>query len=434
VRLAVRLPDTTSAWQLAVQPLLGASSGPAARVPLFTPGLYLRADGQPRLFRAATPALQPQPLSAYLPQIGPLSGLPLPDTPSDAPLRIVANDDPASRASFPYRLAIDGAALDFSGGEPIRAAVWGASETLLARAEANGATPWGIVQLQQAISRLLPQTFAETLLYAYGLSPTTGTADLRPGMVLRVAAGDFELMPSNRPPAWAQGYAGGAVADYEIADYLDATPRPADAPWLLGFDAYLSWLCANGALTVPPPQLDSTLQSGAADAADLYWPLFRQPFYRLFTPVELQSATPPAVAQTRQQFTLAAAATHRLISGAGPVSSPGVAVAYFRGRAVVRLLIGVVVDGETRLVPIGTTVGNLLDRLARRPPRATTALRGLALERGNGPVVLDPSRYAAGDGLPVALAYGGLATFDRRDALSLPLLHGDRLTLGEAAR
>jgi hypothetical protein len=434
LRLAVRLPDTTSAWQLAVQPLLGAGSGPPARVPLFAPGLYLRSDGQPRLFRAASPALAPQALSAYLPQIGPLSGLPLPAAPSDAPLRIVANDDSATSAVFPYRLLIGGAALDFSSGESIRAAVWSASEALLASAEDGGATPWGIVQLQQAISRLLPQTFAETLLYAYGLSPTTGTADLRPGMVLRVVASDFALMPSNRPPAWAQGYAGGAAADYELADYLDVTPRPADAPWLLGFDGYLSWLCANGALTVPAPQSENALQSGAADAADLYWPLFRQPFYRLFAPVELQSATPPAVAQTRQQFTLAAAATHRLISGARAAASPGVAVAYFRGRAVVRLMIRVVVDGETQLVPVGTTVGNLLDRFARRPPRAATALRGLALERSSGPVVLDPSAYAVGGGLPVALGYGGLATFDRRDALSLPLLHGDRLTLGEAAR
>ncbi len=172
LRLAVRLPDTTSAWQLAVQPLLGASSRPPAHAPLFAPGLYLRSDGQPRVFRAATPALQPQATSAYLPEIGPLTSLPLPDAPADAPLRIVANDDGASRAAFPYRLAIGGAALDFSSGEPIRAAVWSASETLLARAEAAGATPWGIVQLQQAISRLLPQTFAETLLYAYGLSPS----------------------------------------------------------------------------------------------------------------------------------------------------------------------------------------------------------------------------------------------------------------------
>ncbi len=85
-------------------------------------------------------------------------------------------------------------------------------------------------------------------------------------------------------------------------------------------------------------------------------------------------------------------------------------------------------------MPIGTTVGNVLDRFARRPPRAATALRGLALERSNGPLVLDPAAYAAGGGMPVALGYGGLATFDRRDALSLPLLHGDRLTLGEAAR
>lgn len=445
LRFPVNLPDTTSDWQVAVHARVGdAGGGPAASAPLFSRGLYLRTDGQPRLFHAGSLARVPVALTAYLPEIGPLTRLPIPDPlppPATPPFAIVANVDPRSRTAFPYCLQIAGAALDFSSGAAIRADVRSAYDALLTLAEQRGATPWGIVQLQQVIARLLPQTFAETLLYAYGLTPSGASADLRPGLVLRVASAAFDLMPSNRPPAWSSGYAAGATADYEIGDYLDAAPQPANATWLLGFDAFLSWLTANGALTVPSPQSGSGgvasaadfAQSGAADAADLYYPSFRQPFYRLFVPSQLQAATPPAVALTARQFTLAAAATHALIAGAGPAPSPGVAVAYFRGRTVVKLAVRVVVDGEQQLVPVGTTVGNVLDRFGRRPPRAATALRGLRLERSLGPAVLDPAAYDAGASAPVRLDFDGLATFDRRDALSLPLLHGDRLTLGEAA-
>lgn len=432
VRFPVTLPDTTSDWQLVLQATRGASTGPPVARPLFSPAVYLRADGQPRVFRAATLALTPAATVAYLPEIGPLSGLPIPPDSGGKPaLQITANTDSASSAAFPYLLTIGGAALDFSSAPSVRPDVWSACTTLLTQAESGGASPWGIVQLQQVISRLMPQTFAETLLYAYGLSPTGGSADMRPGLVLRVASSAFDLMPSNRPPAYASGYADGPSLDYEVGDYLDGAPQPADAAWLLGFDSFLSWLTANGAITVPVPESSGGVQSGGAEAADLYYPAFRQPFYRLFFPVQLQPATPPAEPQTSRQFTLAAAATYRAIAASGPTPSPGVAVAYFRGRSVLKLAIRITVNGAEQLVPVGTTVGNVLDRLARRPPRAATELLGLTLERGLGPAVLDPAHYDAGAYARVRLDYGGLLTFDQRDALSLPLLHGDRLTLGD---
>jgi hypothetical protein len=434
IRFPVTLPDTTSDWRFALQALRGQSTGPAVATPLFSAGIYLRSDGQPRVFRASTLALTPAATTAYLPEIGPLSGLPIPpDSGNGTPaLQITANTDPASSAAFPYLLTIGGAALTFDRTPvpAIRTDVQDAYTTLLTKAETGGATPWGIVQLQQVVSRLMPQTFAELLLYAYGLSPTGYSAELRPGLVLRVASSGFDLVPGSRPPAYASGYADGASLDYEVADYLDGASASDDAAWLLGFDSFLSWLTAGGAITVPAPESADGLQSGAAEAVDLYYPSFRQPFYRLFFPTQVQPTTPPAQSQTDRQFTLAAAATYGLISASGPAPSPGVAVAYFRGRSVLKLAIRVTVDGGEQLVPVGTTVGNVLDRLARRPPRAATELLGLTLERPLGPAVLDPARYDAAACERVRLDYGGLHTFDRRDALSLPLLHGDRLTLG----
>ena len=175
------------------------------------------------------------------------------------------------------------------------------------------------------------------------------------------------------------------------------------------------------------------MESGATEAADLFFPDFRQPFYRLFFPPSLQETTPPAQPLTAQQFTLAAAGTWPAISSANPWPSPaqGVKVAYFRGRAVVKLAIRVVVNGVEEVVPIGTTVGNVLDRLGRRPPSTSVGLRGVTLERSLGPAVFNPNvPYDAGDGLRVRLDWDQLLVFGAPyDATSLPHLHGDRLTI-----
>ncbi|MBO8186407.1 hypothetical protein [Streptomyces spirodelae] len=432
VRLPITLSDDTGDWQIALQVRRGYSTGPPVRQPLFSPGIYLRSDGQPRVCRASTPAVNPAPTTAYLPEIGPLNGLPIPPSKGgDKPaLHITANDDRVSSTAFPYVLTIGGEALGFPGSEPIRSGVWRAYTELLASAEQRGATPWGIVQLQQVLSRLMPQTFAETLLYAYGLSPTGSSADLRPGMVLRVGSAEFDLMPSGRTPAYASGYANGAGLDYEVADYLDGASQPGDAAWLLGFDSFLSWLTANGVITVSPPECADGQQSGAAEAADIYHPTFRQPFYRLFFPAQVQPTTPPADTRPQRHFTIAAAASYSAITNSEPVPGPGVAVAYFRGRSVLKLAIRVTIDGAQHVVPVGTTVGNILDRFGCRPPRAATELLGLTLERALGPSVLDPGGYNVAGHERVRLDYGGLKTFDQRDALSLPLLHGDRLSLG----
>src|SRR6185437_14897813 len=84
----------------------------------------------------------------------------------------------------------------------------------------------------------------------------------------------------------------------------------------------------------------------------------------------------------------AAAAKWHEIDAATAAPGGGVHVAYFRGRAVLRACIRVEVDGAGHVVPVGTTVGNLLDRVARRPPPAPLALRGVRLYRAPAPVLL----------------------------------------------
>jgi hypothetical protein len=424
-------------YAVSLQAQFGPSTGPTGTTaPLVEEALYVGApSGVPVVFRAGSLPLAPAAATVYLPSIGPLVNLPFSGSAAPSPPFVVAaNDDAGTKARYPYTLTIANGALAFTTSDAIRADVQKAYGELLAAASTNKATPWGIWVLQQAIARVMPQTFAETLFYAYGLLPTGQSADLRPGMILRVAYAAFDT-PATKPPVWSTGYAGAAAVDYELGDYFDSGGRT----WLVGFDAFVAWLASNSIVTVPDPQTmapppsgPAYSESGAAEAADLFFPDFRQPFYRLFFPSSLQPTTPPAQQLTAQQFTIAAAGTWPVISSAKAWPSQGVKVAYFRGRAVVKLAIRVVVNGVEEVVPIGTTVGNVLDRLGRRPPSTSVGLRGVTLERSLGPAVFDPSvPYDAGGGYRVRLDWDPLLVVGAPyDATSLPLLHGDRLTVG----
>ncbi len=431
VRLAVTpRPDPGKTWTVVVRALAGTSSGPRATAPLVTPGLLPALDAiedrpLPRLFRSSRLAATPQPVTAYLPQLG-LTAASVPaDPPAGAPFVLARN--PSSEA-FPYTLTIGGAALSFAAAD--RASVRSRYDALLKEAEAltPPITPRGVAILRDVIARLLPQTFAETLYYAYGLGNPGSAVDLRPGTILRVGSPPFQAIPGTKPPTYAQGYALGATTDFEIDDYGTGTS------WLTGFDAFLSWLVANENLIVRDPahSPDWSVVSGAADPADLYYPGLRRPFYRLFFPQYLQGLTEPAVSSLAQQFTLLGADTYTAISGATPGALPAtVRGAAFRGRSVLRVCIRVRVDDTDQVVPVGTTAGNVLDRLARRAPGTPPALRGVTLERALGAAVLDPAEYDAGANQPVRLGWRGTGFAPDGDVLSLPLLPGDRLRTGE---
>jgi hypothetical protein len=432
-RVAVTISDRTLSYEVVVQALRGTSSGPlSSPLALMAPGLFpLTTNGPPRLIPAASLALAPTATTIQLPPLGPapLTGTtkpiaPVPPDGGNPPFSLASTESTA----FPYALTIANGALAFD--DVPRTGVMWCYNALLTAAETQGASGAGINVLQQAIARAMPQTFDETLYYAYGLRAQTPWIDLRPGMVLRVAFTDYAAMPA-KAPDWSTGYGGGAVVDYAIDDFYGA----ADGVWQVGFDAFLSWLATSMLTTVSPPEPSGSgpglALSGGADAADLAFMGFRTPFHRLFFPRNLQKPSKPADSQPDHNFAIAATAKYGDLPST-PTPSGTVNVAHFRGRAVLRPCIRVWLDGAERVVPVGTTVGNLLDGLGRRPPVTGVHLEGISLRRSRGPVVLDAAEpYVVGADVPVRLDWGALGTFGiLRDALSLPLLHGDRITLG----
>lgn len=374
------------------------------------------------------------PLTLYLPQIGKtgnLTGLPI----SQGPFTLAA----AENTAYPYSLTIASSGADSPwtfGTEPIRTALLQAYVAFLKALEAAGAAPWGILALQDALARAMPQTFEETLYYGFGLSfpspdtgATLGSVDLRPGMILRVAASPYQAVSqSSSALRWSNGYVAGPVVDYEVSQFIDSSGTIST-----GWDSFIGQLVGGGALSVsPPPSHDTTQQmGGVADAADLYFPTFVTSFYRLFSPTALDSASDPAPTDTPSNFTLAAAGSFTALSSASNVPGGTVPVAYFRGRAVPRACLRVSLDGTPLVVPVGTTVANLLAQAGRLPFAAPLPTQGVRVSRGLGAAVLDPAAAAGSAAWPLRLDWTGLGSYGPGwTPLSLPLLPGDRVTTG----
>lgn len=370
-----------------------------------------------------------QALTLYLPQIsktGSLSGLPI----SQGPFTLAA----ATGNSWSYSLSIASSGADSPwafDSQPLRPALQAAYVAFLQALETAGAAAWGIIAVQDALARVMPQTFEESLYYAFGLTfpsstNTLSSVDLRPGMVLRVAASPYQAISQSSSLPWSNGYVAAATVDYEVGQFVDSSGNIST-----GWDAFFGQLVSGGALSVSPPQYHATTDqmAGVADAADLYFPAFITPFYRLFVPSSLASPSNPAPTDTPSNFTLAAAASFTTLSGASPNPGGTVPVAFFRGRAVPRACLRVTLDGTPLVVPVGTTVANLLAQAGRMPMAASLPVQGVRVMRGLGAAVLEPTAAPGTTAWPLRLDWSGLGSYAPGwTPLSLPLLPGDSVS------
>ncbi|MGZ8158002.1 MAG: hypothetical protein ACXWT4_04250 [Methylobacter sp.] len=433
------------------------SGPPSAPLALFSPAFFpsqsLAGNYYPYVYPATSldTVLQADPktgeaITLYIPDIG--SGIALKNLPSvSGAFTLAANTNTSTNAAYPYILSISNTATannpwSFGAVAPATpAAIRNGLRTdyiaFLTAVETSGAVPWGISYLQQIIGRYLPQTFAEVLYYNYGFTYpdvsagiTLGSADLRPGMVLRVAINPFQTVTGQSVSSWLNGFVGGSVIDYNIGSFTSNS-----GAWNVGFDAFIGQLVANGALIVDAPDASTSnnMQMGSAEAADLYYPGFRQPFYRLFSPAKLLSATGTGSTTPSANFALAAASNYANLSTASNTLSSNASsvLAYFRGRTVVKLCARIMLNGVETVVPIGTTIGNLLENAGRLPASANVKLQGIELERGLGGAVLDPAAsLSASASYRYRLDWGTSMPYGPNwGILAMPLLPGDKVTI-----
>lgn len=444
-------------YSVYVQPVLASGAGLAGPAkPLFSSALF--PSHQPA--STAVPYLYPatkmatlgskdsgptaEALTFYLPELGSAAGALGTKPISNGPFTI---EPTSNNSALPYKLTIAAAAAAWSfTTQAIRAPLKDAYVAFLkaletppvgeeiansapTQAAVTGATPYGISLVQAVIGRFLPQTFTESLYYNFGLSAASasggGSVDLRPGMVLRVVAGDYVSINQLNLPSWLNGYAGAGFMDFDISSYASH-----DA-WRTGFNGFLNALSAQGVLQADSPASGTgSAQAGVASPADLYFPQFLQPFYRLFIPAKIQSATSVGSNATSANFTIAAAASFSALEATttDPTHNP---TAYFRGRTTLEVLIRVTLNGQERLVPVGTAVGNLLEQAGGRAASSSPGLENLRLYRPIQPAVTAlTAADSLGPDLEVRFDWKGLPVYSDGqglDALSMPLLAGDRI-------
>lgn len=395
-----------------VRGLAGLALGaPSVPVPVYTEALVIGASF---LAPQRGPKLTAFELTLGLPELFPARRT----EPVELPLDFVLA--PAATEPYAYTLRIPASSKvwQFGAGRPDVIAKWGEA---LSELEALDLTPYGLAALTEAVSRSMPQTFAETLYFAYGLRFDEGYLDLRPGLVLRVEYESYQTVPADTA---VSGFITGGVADYEVASYDNG------GTWTNGLDAFLAQLTLLGGVEVPDPSWRESGQLyGSGGVLDLFAAPLEQPYARLVFPPTLESSLPSVKGSLRPQdnFVLLAAAGLEELDQAtreirARTSPTGVAAAYLRGRAVIRALVRVAVNGAPRLMPVGTTLGNLLASEGRRPPAVQVPLTGVTVHRPRTAAALADG--PAGD-WPV------LPGWQPRDpaALDLPLLHGDRIEI-----
>ncbi|MEW2221104.1 hypothetical protein AB0939_17725 [Streptomyces sp. NPDC006990] len=397
-----------------VQALSGPDSGPPSPpVPLVPESWFLSTapatEAYPYLYPASGVAPAPGEVTV---------SLPVPGASFNGPVECGAFHLDASGRTLTIR------AEPFSP-QAVRDELRQNYSAFLSCVEKNGASPAGVALLQQAVSHAMPQTFAETLYYAYGLDREAGSVDLRPGTVLRVVFADYVNTGQPAPPPFVNGWSGSGQVDYEVTTWAAADGLR------LGLDAFLAQFIASGSFSVDAPACrNGDVVSGLADTADLFGLATPTRYLRLFAPSTLSPADSVGTARTSGGFALAAAGSWTELEAAGRTPQPGRPVVAFRGRAVLRVCVRVMVDGAETVVPLGTTVGDVLAGRGRRPVPGAVRSPGIALERTPGPASVGTG-HGASAGRRVRFDWCGVPEYSRGlglDAFSLPLLAGDRLT------
>jgi len=420
--------DSTKTYSLAVQATGPGCTGPAITAAVFGAGFYpqFAANTAAALIPATAPAMAPFAIAIGLPQI---FTSPPEELPSIAPFSLAAGTAPYS-----YVLTIAGtpSALPWTfTADAVRADLYKAYTDFLGELESSKskATAFGIQTVQAAIARAMPQTFAETLLYSYGFTGSSGWVDLRPGMVLRVEYESYQTMSAATPDqAMVSGFITSAVAQYQI------TRSAKTAEGFTALDAFIGLLTGLGGTKVTPPPVVSKKQAGGGGLIDSGYPLMQQAFLRLVYPQSFLNTTAPGTASPDLNALLIAAsklsdldtATRNIRSGA-PVDTK-VGMLYFRGRTTLAPQIRVWVNDVEQYVPVGTTVGQILAQRAMDPSAVDLPLTGLRLRRGIGPALVgSPAFYDVGAGAAVRLDW---APAGKAALTALPVLGGDRIYLG----
>lgn len=252
----------------------------------------------------------------------------------------------------------------------------------------------------------------DILHYRYGFNMREGYCDLWAGNFLCAEYAAYQNIPEERGDFYddapdrqsdknLSGFTGAGTADYHVVR------RGGN----LTVEPFLTALIEAGSFAVPAPDAvgGTSRQCGGAGVFDLLFRELRGPFLRLVYPPVMTDRYwashgsmlyyDNACVLSSSNYADLQSATDSLRSGHAP-SVTTAAHTFLRGRAALSVRITVLVNGAPLVCPLGTTLGDLMDRLGLE---SSPGLRRAAFGLGHIP-------------------------FDSPDP-ALPLCPGDRVTL-----
>ncbi|MCI8373637.1 MAG: hypothetical protein HFI75_14845 [Lachnospiraceae bacterium] len=259
-----------------------------------------------------------------------------------------------------YTLQLQPAVWEFTqdGRKKVREAY----EDLLGQLQTKGISAWDLLQVQNLLGRILPQTMEEQMFYNYGYQKELGCIDLKPGMSVKTeyeSRQEALLSDSNQ---YKTGYLTVANAEYEVTAGQSQTGE-----LVLGMDAFFLAV-ASQCMDIKNPLGDFQTKQGAGGIADFHAPKMAKAFYRLVLPSELFGQNEDGESLYCWYMTMIASDRYSLLDEAArqlrqgcSITSNQVEGTYIMGRAMMIPCIKIMVDGELCSVPVGTTLGNVLN-------------------------------------------------------------------------
>lgn len=222
-------------------------------------------------------------------------------------------------------------------------------------------TPYGFYLVTEALARMSYQKFDDMPYIFFGYEKKSRICDLRPGSILEVQTELY--MPQENPDIDdGAGFVSTFCTEYDVSFPMDENGT------FLEFNSFADGFA--DAMNVSFGAGDDNVVFGGGPG-DFLIPKMRQPFYRIMYPAQLPDSSLPENGYPSDHVILLAAdtygslleATESVLSDSSNVNHLSIPVLMFRGRSTMTASIRIVVNGETRKVPAGITLGKVLQQL-----------------------------------------------------------------------
>lgn len=215
----------------------------------------------------------------------------------------------------------------------------------------------GLYLLQDAIARGGNLPFTDLLYYHSGVDSANRCADLRPGFTLEVETENYMPVYEIDKLDAASGFVSTHTAQYRISTRDDnGDVRLEFNSFIDQFAEYFDVACGKNAVF-------------AGGVLDFFVKNYRLPLYRIIYPQGFLASDQEQTQYPSDNILMIGAAGYSELSDyTGSINNmpvfsdnSNVPVLIFRGRSALSLWISIWIEGNTKLVPLGTTLGKLLE-------------------------------------------------------------------------